>query len=165
MWLGVSWLSDFIKISLLIVPLSTNNVVSPNIFWFSCWQGIMYSIVCFYRLNFPSLGYFVTLKTLRFFLSFFFIGTTRAPRDGEVPGVDYNFISVEQFKALEESGALLESGTYDGMSPNTSHRKLSNCELFQKGIRSVKYLFVWFLSFLFDFGKILFSLGGLSFTT
>lgn len=40
--------------------------------------------------------------------------TTRAPRDGEVPGVDYNFISVEQFKALEESGALLESGTYDG---------------------------------------------------
>uniref|UniRef100_A0A4X2KKL7 Membrane-associated guanylate kinase, WW and PDZ domain-containing protein 3 n=1 Tax=Vombatus ursinus TaxID=29139 RepID=A0A4X2KKL7_VOMUR len=41
-------------------------------------------------------------------------GTTRAPRDGEVPGVDYNFISVEQFKALEESGALLESGTYDG---------------------------------------------------
>ncbi|XP_044528299.1 membrane-associated guanylate kinase, WW and PDZ domain-containing protein 3 isoform X1 [Gracilinanus agilis] len=40
--------------------------------------------------------------------------TTRAPRDGEVPGVDYNFISVEQFRALEESGALLESGTYDG---------------------------------------------------
>ncbi|XP_010629568.1 membrane-associated guanylate kinase, WW and PDZ domain-containing protein 3 isoform X1 [Fukomys damarensis] len=40
--------------------------------------------------------------------------TTRAPREGEVPGVDYNFISVEQFKALEESGALLESGTYDG---------------------------------------------------
>uniref|UniRef100_G3U714 Membrane-associated guanylate kinase, WW and PDZ domain-containing protein 3 n=1 Tax=Loxodonta africana TaxID=9785 RepID=G3U714_LOXAF len=40
--------------------------------------------------------------------------TTRAPRDGEVPGVDYNFTSVEQFKALEESGALLESGTYDG---------------------------------------------------
>ncbi|XP_054994710.1 membrane-associated guanylate kinase, WW and PDZ domain-containing protein 3 isoform X3 [Sorex araneus] len=40
--------------------------------------------------------------------------TTRAPRDGEVPGIDYNFISVEQFKALEESGALLESGTYDG---------------------------------------------------
>lgn len=45
-------------------------------------------------------------------------GTTRAPRDGEVPGVDYNFIPVEQFKALEESGALLESGTYDGMFKN-----------------------------------------------
>lgn len=44
----------------------------------------------------------------------FIPGTTRAPRDGEVPGVDYNFIPVDQFKALEESGALLESGTYDG---------------------------------------------------
>ncbi|XP_043932922.1 membrane-associated guanylate kinase, WW and PDZ domain-containing protein 3 isoform X2 [Protopterus annectens] len=40
--------------------------------------------------------------------------TTRSPREGEVPGVDYNFITVDQFKALEESGILLESGTYDG---------------------------------------------------
>lgn len=63
--------------------------------------------------------YFVSLEsTLQPIFSFSFLGTTRAPRDGEVPGVDYNFISVEQFKALEESGALLESGTYDGMSPN-----------------------------------------------
>lgn len=44
----------------------------------------------------------------------FTLGTTRSPRDGEVPGVDYNFIAVEQFKALEDSGVLLESGTYDG---------------------------------------------------
>ncbi|XP_072223955.1 membrane-associated guanylate kinase, WW and PDZ domain-containing protein 3a isoform X1 [Leuresthes tenuis] len=40
--------------------------------------------------------------------------TTRQPRDGEVPGVDYNFISVGEFRELEESGLLLESGTYDG---------------------------------------------------
>ncbi|XP_062853496.1 membrane-associated guanylate kinase, WW and PDZ domain-containing protein 3 [Trichomycterus rosablanca] len=40
--------------------------------------------------------------------------TTRLPRDGEVPGVDYNFISVSDFRILEESGLLLESGTYDG---------------------------------------------------
>uniref|UniRef100_A0A8B9HHU5 Membrane associated guanylate kinase, WW and PDZ domain containing 3b n=1 Tax=Astyanax mexicanus TaxID=7994 RepID=A0A8B9HHU5_ASTMX len=40
--------------------------------------------------------------------------TTRLPRDGEVPGVDYNFISVNDFRILEESGLLLESGTYDG---------------------------------------------------
>ncbi|XP_047662885.1 membrane-associated guanylate kinase, WW and PDZ domain-containing protein 3a isoform X1 [Tachysurus fulvidraco] len=40
--------------------------------------------------------------------------TTRQPREGEVPGVDYNFISVEEFRVLEESGLLLESGTYDG---------------------------------------------------
>ncbi|KAI9530536.1 Membrane-associated guanylate kinase, WW and PDZ domain-containing protein 1 [Dissostichus eleginoides] len=41
-------------------------------------------------------------------------GTTRPPRDGEVPGVDYNFLSVEDFLELEESGTLLEIGTYDG---------------------------------------------------
>ncbi|XP_067095263.1 membrane-associated guanylate kinase, WW and PDZ domain-containing protein 3a isoform X1 [Osmerus mordax] len=40
--------------------------------------------------------------------------TTRQPREGEVPGVDYNFIRVEEFRVLEESGILLESGTYDG---------------------------------------------------
>ncbi|XP_047426394.1 membrane-associated guanylate kinase, WW and PDZ domain-containing protein 1-like isoform X5 [Mugil cephalus] len=40
--------------------------------------------------------------------------TTRPPRDGEVPGVDYNFLSVEDFLELEESGTLLEIGTYDG---------------------------------------------------
>ncbi|XP_029287729.1 membrane-associated guanylate kinase, WW and PDZ domain-containing protein 3 isoform X2 [Cottoperca gobio] len=40
--------------------------------------------------------------------------TTRIPRDGEVPGVDYNFISGGDFRILEESGLLLESGTYDG---------------------------------------------------
>ncbi|TST22532.1 Membrane-associated guanylate kinase, WW and PDZ domain-containing protein 2 [Bagarius yarrelli] len=39
--------------------------------------------------------------------------TTRAPREGEVPGVDYSFISTEQFLELERSGALLESGTYE----------------------------------------------------
>uniref|UniRef100_A0A8D3C733 Membrane-associated guanylate kinase, WW and PDZ domain-containing protein 3 n=1 Tax=Scophthalmus maximus TaxID=52904 RepID=A0A8D3C733_SCOMX len=40
--------------------------------------------------------------------------TTRQPREGEVPGVDYNFISVGEFRELDESGLLLESGTYDG---------------------------------------------------
>uniref|UniRef100_A0A3B3Z9X0 Uncharacterized protein n=1 Tax=Periophthalmus magnuspinnatus TaxID=409849 RepID=A0A3B3Z9X0_9GOBI len=40
--------------------------------------------------------------------------TTRPPRDGEVPGVDYNFLSVEEFLKLEKSGTLLETGTYEG---------------------------------------------------
>ncbi|XP_047659984.1 membrane-associated guanylate kinase, WW and PDZ domain-containing protein 2a isoform X12 [Tachysurus fulvidraco] len=39
--------------------------------------------------------------------------TTRPPKEGEVPGVDYNFVSVECFLELERSGALLESGTYE----------------------------------------------------
>ncbi|MCI4389998.1 hypothetical protein PGIGA_G00117520 [Pangasianodon gigas] len=40
--------------------------------------------------------------------------TTRLPRDGEVPGVDYNFLSVEDFLKLEQSGTLLEIGSYEG---------------------------------------------------
>ncbi|XP_038068865.1 membrane-associated guanylate kinase, WW and PDZ domain-containing protein 2-like isoform X3 [Patiria miniata] len=40
--------------------------------------------------------------------------TTRAPREGEVDGVDYKFLSVDEFMALEKSGHLLESGVFDG---------------------------------------------------
>ncbi|XP_039184668.1 membrane-associated guanylate kinase, WW and PDZ domain-containing protein 1 isoform X24 [Crotalus tigris] len=40
--------------------------------------------------------------------------TTRPPREGEVPGVDYNFLSVQEFRELEKSGTLLEVGTYEG---------------------------------------------------
>ncbi|XP_027899133.1 membrane-associated guanylate kinase, WW and PDZ domain-containing protein 2a isoform X8 [Xiphophorus couchianus] len=39
--------------------------------------------------------------------------TTRQPKEGEVPGVDYNFVTIDQFMELEKSGALLESGTYE----------------------------------------------------
>uniref|UniRef100_A0A669NV56 Membrane-associated guanylate kinase, WW and PDZ domain-containing protein 2 n=1 Tax=Phasianus colchicus TaxID=9054 RepID=A0A669NV56_PHACC len=37
----------------------------------------------------------------------------RPHKEGEVPGVDYIFITVEDFMELEKSGALLESGTYE----------------------------------------------------
>lgn len=47
---------------------------------------------------------------------FYFIGTTRSPRDGEINGVDYTFLTVEDFMTLERSGNLLESGIYEGMS-------------------------------------------------
>ncbi|XP_021927239.1 membrane-associated guanylate kinase, WW and PDZ domain-containing protein 2-like isoform X3 [Zootermopsis nevadensis] len=40
--------------------------------------------------------------------------TTRAPRDGEVNGIDYTFLSTDEFMALERSGNLLESGIYEG---------------------------------------------------
>uniref|UniRef100_A0A8C6EHC2 Membrane-associated guanylate kinase, WW and PDZ domain-containing protein 1 n=1 Tax=Moschus moschiferus TaxID=68415 RepID=A0A8C6EHC2_MOSMO len=40
--------------------------------------------------------------------------TTRSPREGEVPGVDYNFLTVKEFLDLEQSGTLLEVGTYEG---------------------------------------------------
>lgn len=44
-----------------------------------------------------------------------FLGTTRQPRPGEQNGVDYTFLSIEEFNQLEKSGCLLESGLYDGM--------------------------------------------------
>ena len=40
--------------------------------------------------------------------------TTRASRPGEVEGVDYRFVTREQFGRLVQEGALLEHATYDG---------------------------------------------------
>jgi guanylate kinase len=43
-----------------------------------------------------------------------FSGTTRPPRPGEINGQDYTFLSTKDFRALEKSGNLLESGVYKG---------------------------------------------------
>ncbi|CAG2191911.1 unnamed protein product [Mytilus edulis] len=45
---------------------------------------------------------------------FTFIGTTRKPRPKEKNGVDYTFLSMEEFLHLEKDGKLLESGVYGG---------------------------------------------------
>lgn len=39
---------------------------------------------------------------------------TRAPRQGEIEGVDYQFVSVEEFRALMEAGLLLEASEVHG---------------------------------------------------
>ena len=52
------------------------------------------------------------MRVLVIFLSV--TGTTRPARPGEINGVDYTFLSVDEFLALEKSGSLLESGLYDG---------------------------------------------------
>lgn len=41
------------------------------------------------------------------------LGTTRQPREGERDGVDYKFISVDEFKSMDKKGELLESGMYE----------------------------------------------------
>ncbi|KAG7265154.1 hypothetical protein CRUP_007380 [Coryphaenoides rupestris] len=51
-------------------------------------------------------------------------GTTRAPREEEISGVDYNFVSIQEFFSLEESGALLESGKFKGAMSKATVRKL-----------------------------------------
>lgn len=38
--------------------------------------------------------------------------TTRAPRPGEVDGVDYHFVTLDRFEELVEAGELLEHATY-----------------------------------------------------
>ncbi|OUC39868.1 PDZ/DHR/GLGF domain protein, partial [Trichinella nativa] len=53
------------------------------------------------------------------FFSFFLLishlsGTTRKPKPGEIDGVDYRFVTKEQFLALERNGDLLESGGFEG---------------------------------------------------
>ncbi|HXB04148.1 MAG TPA: guanylate kinase [Candidatus Angelobacter sp.] len=40
--------------------------------------------------------------------------TTRAPRPGEVDGVDYSFVSRERFQELIGEGAFLEHAVYNG---------------------------------------------------
>ena len=40
--------------------------------------------------------------------------TTRAPREGEVDGVDYYFVSKEEFERLIETGEMLEYTVYAG---------------------------------------------------
>jgi guanylate kinase len=40
--------------------------------------------------------------------------TTRAPRAGEVDGVNYRFVSRQEFERLIDAGAFLEYATYDG---------------------------------------------------
>ena len=39
--------------------------------------------------------------------------TTRLPREGEVNGKDYFFISNEEFNNLKEQGCFLETATYN----------------------------------------------------
>jgi guanylate kinase len=40
--------------------------------------------------------------------------TTRAPREGEVDGVDYRFIDVDEFKRLQQRGAFIEYAEVHG---------------------------------------------------
>ena len=54
------------------------------------------------------------LTTISILFRIFFSGTTRPARPGEVNGQDYTFLSVKDFRALEKSGNLLESGMYKG---------------------------------------------------
>ena len=46
--------------------------------------------------------------------------TTRSPRPNEVDGVDYHFISVEEFKTLKEQGFFAETAVYNEWNYGTA---------------------------------------------
>ena len=58
--------------------------------------------------------------------------TTRGPRDGEVAGVDYNYIEKEVFKQRRDAGDFLESASYVGNWYGTPRRPIE--ERLQAGI-------------------------------
>jgi len=73
--------------------------------------------------------------------------TTRAPRDGEVDGVDYNFVSLNQFKEDEDTGKFIEVAENYGNLYGTPRRTIKEmiskhpivfCVLDIKGARAVK---------------------------
>jgi guanylate kinase len=50
--------------------------------------------------------------------------TTRAPRPGEVNGVEYHFLSPEEFDRLVEQGGFVEHATYSGNRYGTPRSEL-----------------------------------------
>jgi guanylate kinase len=51
--------------------------------------------------------------------------TTRAPRPGEVDGVQYHFVDQAEFDAMAAAGELLEHATYAGHSYGTPRRPVA----------------------------------------
>ena len=70
------------------------------------------------KINDCSKSFNVALMLILSFIS-------RTPRTDERNGVDYTFLSKEEFLALEKSGDLLESGVYEGKSQNSEYQ--SHC--------------------------------------
>jgi guanylate kinase len=52
--------------------------------------------------------------------------TTRRPRPGEVPGVSYQFLTHDEFHALDEAGELLESADVHGNHYGTPRREVAD---------------------------------------
>lgn len=50
--------------------------------------------------------------------------TTRSPRQGEVEGVDYYFVSAADFRRMVEDGAFVEHAEYSAENYGTSHEAL-----------------------------------------
>lgn len=70
--------------------------------------------------------------------------TTRRPRDGEVDGADYHFISKEEFIKRYDSGFFAETGNYNGWFYGTAKEQYCEntvCVLTPHGLRQIKRAF------------------------
>jgi guanylate kinase len=60
--------------------------------------------------------------------------TTRAPREGEVDGRDYHFVTVQDFRAMEARGAFAEWAEVHGHLYGTSLEKMIEARLRLRGM-------------------------------
>lgn len=70
--------------------------------------------------------------------------TTRPPRQGEVDGVDYHFISEDEYVDKFNSGFFAETGSYNGWFYGTTkdqYCKNTVCVLTPHGLRQIKKTF------------------------
>lgn len=71
--------------------------------------------------------------------------TTRNPRDNEKNNYDYQFVSLEEFKALDESGFFAETASYDGNYYATPVMDISENGIIvvsPRGFRNLKKIYV-----------------------
>ena len=67
--------------------------------------------------------------------------TTREPRKGEIDGIDYNFISPEDFTKKANQNYFVEIGAYNGWLYGTREEQYSKntvCVLTPHGLRQIK---------------------------
>jgi len=69
--------------------------------------------------------------------------TTRNPRKGEINGIHYHFVSVEEFKALEKYEETIYNGDHYGLTVNAVNEVLRFAEFAiavvdQKGIENIR---------------------------
>ena len=67
--------------------------------------------------------------------------TTRQPRDGEINGIDYHFITKSEFRRLKEQGFFAETAVYNGWYYGTAKEDCTNDKiavLTPHGLRQIK---------------------------
>ena len=107
---------QFDILSLTLSPATICNIILANLLKFSFPGAITTDLRQYLNTRFPKGDVDHELQnTIRDNLYLRTVPvTTRTPRPEERHGVDYTFLSKEEFAALEKSGELLESGIYDG---------------------------------------------------